>query len=176
MSLCLDAAKPLTPHRLRTGKSCSPARGERESVAALRRVSTPRRAGTRGHVKELPRKGGRRAEKRSLVARAPCGARGRLSARQQALKQRSDSASKNAPKQRNRRACHLRRLLKRFGTGPRFLHRVRIDLRPGFISWLPAGTHSGPGRSSDAARVLRCDEARGRRTSSRFTTPHERAP
>ncbi len=44
------------------------------------------------------------------------------------------------------------------------------------ISQLLAGTPSGPGGSSAAARVPCCDKARGRRTSSRFTTPHDRAP
>ena len=41
------------------------------------------------------------------------------------------------------------------------------------VSQLLAGTPSGPGGSSNAARVPRCDEARRRRTPSRLTTPHE---
>jgi len=62
------------------------------------------------------------------------------------------------------------------GSGPRF-SPVCTHLRVGrAFSQLLAGTPSGPGRSSAAARVPRCDEARGRRTSSRFTTPHDRAP
>jgi hypothetical protein len=62
------------------------------------------------------------------------------------------------------------------GSGPRF-SPVCTHLRVGrAFSQLLAGTPSGPGRSSAAARVPRCDEARGRRTSSRLTTPHDRAP
>ena len=41
------------------------------------------------------------------------------------------------------------------------------------VSQLLAGTPSGPGGSSNAARVPRCDEARRRRTPSRLTTPRE---
>ena len=47
---------------------------------------------------------------------------------------------------------------------------------PASVSWLPAGTPSGPGRSSDAARVLSLRQARGRRTSSRDHDASERAP
>ena len=52
----------------------------------------------------------------------------------------------------------------------------RIECADRSVSQLLAGTPSGPGGSSNAARVPRCDEARRRRTSSRFTTPHDRAP
>ncbi len=52
----------------------------------------------------------------------------------------------------------------------------RIECADRAVSQLLAGTPSGPGGSSAAARVPRCDEARRRRTSSRFTTPHDRAP
>ena len=52
----------------------------------------------------------------------------------------------------------------------------RIECADRSVSQLLAGTPSGPGGSSDAARVPRCDEARRRRTSSRLTTPHDRAP
>ena len=62
------------------------------------------------------------------------------------------------------------------GTGPRFpVCRRSLDCAP-VVSQLLAGTPSGPGGSPDAARVPCCNRARGRRTSSRFTTPHDRAP
>ena len=44
----------------------------------------------------------------------------------------------------------------------------RIECADRSVSQLLAGTPSGPGGSSDAARVPRCDEARRRRTSSRL--------
>ena len=49
----------------------------------------------------------------------------------------------------------------------------RIECADRSVSQLLAGTPSGPGGSSNAARVPRCDEARRRRTPSRLTTPHE---
>ena len=98
----------------------------------------------------LPRpgyEGGWRAEKRKiLMARALNGIRGRLPARQ--------SAAFPA-------------------TGPAFVRSVALECADRSVSQLLAGTPSGPGGSSDAARVPRCDEARRRRTPSRLTTPHE---
>jgi len=75
---------------------------------------------------------------------------------------------KNAPHPRAKRAhAHLRRLS---AAGPAF----SADLMPASVSQLLAGTPSGPGGSSDAVRVLRCDETRGRRTPSRYlTSPHD---
>ena len=52
----------------------------------------------------------------------------------------------------------------------------RIECADRSVSQLLAGTPSGPGGSSNAARVPRCDEARRRRTPSRLTTPHDSAP
>jgi len=60
--------------------------------------------------------------------------------------------------------------------GLALVRSVALECAGRAFSQLLAGTPSGPGRSSAAARVPRCDEARGRRTSSRFTTPHDRAP
>ena len=91
-------------------------------------------------------------------------ARGRLPARQHALKQRSDSASRRKPSRRFRHRALL-------SSGP-----SRIECADRSVSQLLAGTPSGPGGSSNAARVPRCDEARRRRTPSRLTTPHESAP
>ena len=50
----------------------------------------------------------------------------------------------------------------------------RIECADRSVSQLLAGTPSGPGGSSNAARVPRCDKARRRRTSSRLTTPQTR--
>ena len=47
---------------------------------------------------------------------------------------------------------------------------------PQGVSQLLAGPPIGSGGNSDAARASRCDETRGRRTPSRLTTPHDRAP
>jgi hypothetical protein len=98
-------------------------------------------------------------------------ARRRLPARQHALKQRSDSASKNA----RQGATQAHALLRAFsGTGPCFRPvRRAANCADRSVSQLLAGTPSGPGGSSNAARVPRCDEARRRRTPSRLTTPHE---
>ena len=49
----------------------------------------------------------------------------------------------------------------------------RIECADRSVSQLLAGTPSGPGGSSNAARVPSCEKARRRRTSSRLTTPHE---
>src|SRR3954464_7947359 len=58
--------------------------------------------------------------------------------------------------------------------GPAFVRSVaQANCADRAVSQLLAGTPSGPGGSSDAARVPRCDEARRRRTPSRLTTPHE---
>ena len=91
-------------------------------------------------------------------------ARGRLAARQ---------ACAHAQKR-------TQRMISRafFGTGPCFSSSdvaIRIR-RPRYISQLLAGTPSGPGGSSAAARVPRCDEARRRRTSSRLRDASMSAP
>ena len=85
-------------------------------------------------------------------------ARGRLPARH---KRSSSEAIAHA---------HLRRLRHRalLSSGP-----SRSECADRSVSQLLAGTPSGPGGSSNAARVPRCDEARRRRTPSRLTTPHE---
>jgi hypothetical protein len=58
--------------------------------------------------------------------------------------------------------------------GPAFVRSVaQANCADRAVSQLLAGTPSGPGGSSAAARVPRCDEARRRRTPSRLTTPHE---
>ena len=61
-------------------------------------------------------------------------------------------------------------------TGPAFVRSVAHPCADRAVSQLLAGTPSGPGGSSAAARVPCCDKTRRRRTSSRFTTPHDRAP
>ena len=52
----------------------------------------------------------------------------------------------------------------------------RIECADRAVSQLLAGTPSGPGGSSDAARVPRCDEARRRRTSSRLRDASRERP
>src|SRR5690242_557380 len=113
----------------------------------------------------------------SLWCPRSCDRGGRLSARHTRSSSEAIAHLRNAHLRRSPRACHLRRLLEWFGTGPRFLHRVRIEFRPGFISWLLAGTRSGPGRSSDAARVRHaaCMSPRAPRLVPLVMTPHERA-
>ncbi len=55
------------------------------------------------------------------------------------------------------------------GTGPAFVRSVAHRIGPtDAVSQLLAGPPSGPGGSSNAARVPRCDEARRHRTSSRL--------
>ena len=100
----------------------------------------------------------------------PCGTQAPSGA-PHALKQRSDSASKNA----RHRAKQAHALLRTFpAPGPAFVRSVaQANCADRSVSQLLAGTPSGPGGSSDAARVPRCDEARRRRTPSRLTTPHE---
>ena len=61
-------------------------------------------------------------------------------------------------------------------SGPAFVRSVARECADRSVSQLLAGTPSGPGGSSNAARVPRCDEARRRRTSSRLTTPQDHAP
>jgi hypothetical protein len=51
-------------------------------------------------------------------------------------------------------------------TGPALVRSVAHLCADRAFSQLLAGTPIGPGGSPDAARVPRCDEARGRRTSS----------
>ena len=58
-------------------------------------------------------------------------------------------------------------------SGPAFVRSVARECADRSVSQLLAGTPSGPGGSSNAARVPRCDEARRRRTPSRLKTPHE---
>ena len=48
--------------------------------------------------------------------------------------------------------------------GPAFVRSVALECADRSVSQLLAGTPSGPGGSSNAARVPRCDEARRRRT------------
>jgi len=52
----------------------------------------------------------------------------------------------------------------------------RIECADRSVSQLLAGTPSGPGGSSNAARVPRCDEARRRRTSSRLRNASRERP
>jgi hypothetical protein len=59
---------------------------------------------------------------------------------------------------------------------PALVRSVALERADRAFSQLLAGTPIGPGGSSDAARVPCCDKARRRRTSSRLTTPHDRAP
>ncbi len=61
-------------------------------------------------------------------------------------------------------------------TGPALVRSVAHLCADRAFSQLLAGTPSGPGGSPDAARVPRCDEARGRRTSSRLSQRLARAP
>ena len=77
----------------------------------------------------------------------------------------------------------MRTLNKRMLFCGRFRHRALLSSGPSrsecadrSVSQLLAGTPSGPGGSSNAARVPPCDEARRRRTPSRLTTPHDSAP
>ena len=108
------------------------------------------------HAGSLPRRvtrpgceGGWRAEKRKiLMARAL----------------RHAGASRRA----NRGVFRQRALL---SSGP-----SRIECADRAISQLLAGTPSGPGGSSAAARVPRCDEARRRRTSSRLRNASRERP
>ena len=58
-------------------------------------------------------------------------------------------------------------------TGPAFVRSVALEYADRSVSQLLAGTPSGPGGSSDAARVPSCEKARRRRTPSRLTTPRE---
>ena len=61
-----------------------------------------------------------------------------------------------------------------FGIGPCFRPvRRACECADRSVSQLLAGTPSGPGGSSNAARVPSCEKARRRRTPSRLTTPHE---
>ena len=130
--------------------------GRREQAAlntGFRRYDGVRCGVRTRHVGSLPRRGTRpefeggwRAEKRKiLMARAL----------------RHAGAFRRA----NHGAFRQRPLL---SSGP-----SRIECADRSVSQLLAGTPSGPGGSSNAARVPPCEKARRRRTSSRLTTPHE---
>ena len=131
---------------------------------ARRRFSLPRR------VPRPEDEGGWRAEKRKiLMARAlrHAGAFRRANKR---------SSSEAIAHQKMRDTALSKRML----FCGRFRHRALLSSGPSrsecadrSVSQLLAGTPSGPGGSSNAARVPRCDEARRRRTPSRLTTPHE---
>jgi hypothetical protein len=107
-----------------------------------------------------PRGGMARRKAQSGSSCSLAGARGRLSTRH--IRSRMSER-------------HLRR--SHSGTGPRFSPACRAKSAGRAFSQLLAGTPSGPGRSSDAARVnmLRA-RTRGRRTSSRFEIASRNAP
>ena len=110
-------------------------------------------AGMRAPCRDASRvrsvKGGWRAEKRKILWLVPCGTR----------------APRGAP-------------ITAFpAPGPRFRPVRRASNRADrAVSQLLAGTPSGPGGSSAAARVPRCDEARGRRTPSRLRNASRERP
>jgi hypothetical protein len=127
-----------------------------------------RKAQTCGVRSSFRRSGGRPSARHM---RSRCEAVAHLKCAQ--VGQRPVAHLKNSPTQRS--SAHVICGVSSNGSAPGLAFSAGLEL-PASVSWLPAGTPSGPGRSSDTARVLRCDEARGRRTSSRFTTPHDRAP
>jgi hypothetical protein len=174
-----DAAQPLTPHREPKRLACSPTRGERgvRCNAQANFIASPL-ASARACQRASPHQGGWRAEKRSLVARAPCGARGRLSARHMRTYWVRYRALRYLSAWRSFRAlgsaCHLRRLLERFGTGPRFLRRSKFACE----------RQLAPSRDSYWSREeLRCRPSASLRRSPRaphlvplVTTPREERP
>jgi hypothetical protein len=81
---------------------------------------------------------------------------------------RSLRITAGASRRANRSVCSA--------SGPALVRSVALERADRAFSQLLAGTPIGPGGSSDAARVPCCEKARGRRTSSRLTTPHENAP
>jgi hypothetical protein len=101
-------------------------------------------------------------------------ARGRLAARQQALKHMRSSRPKAGSASLNR-ACSFAAISFRqralLLSGP-----SRISSADRAISQLLAGAPSGPGGSSAAARVPSCETARGRRTSPRLRNASRERP
>jgi hypothetical protein len=101
-------------------------------------------------------------------------ARGRLAARHTRSSSEAIAHQKNAP---HTCAKQAHALLRRFpAPGPAFVRSVAHQCADRSISQLLAGTPSGPGGSSAAARVPRCDEARRRRTSSRLRNASRQRP
>ena len=105
---------------------------------------------------------GWRAEKRNLIARASrhAGASRRATCAQVGRRPVAHQKMRSSRPEAGS-ACYLRRLRQ----------RTPLDepaTAGSLLSQLLAGTRSGPGGSSGAARVPRCDKARGRRTPSRL--------
>ena len=109
---------------------------------------------------------GWRAEKRKSCSSC-LAARRRLSARH--MRSSSEAVAHQTTRSSIEAVAHAH-LQRLSAPGPAFSAGLNL---PASVSQLLAGTRSGPGGSSDAARVSRCDETRRRRPSSQLTTPRE---